>query len=474
MLGLAGGLLGLIVASFSLDVLVRFTGLFTTRAAEVALNAPVLVFALALSFATSILFGTLPAMAARRGMTALKLGSSTTTARVHGNAFRNGLIVAEVALSFAMLTAAGLMVRTLIKLYSVNAGFDTAHVVSIQLPFNWSKYADDNKLRPYEDRILETVSHLPGVTAAGLTSDVPLDQGSPRQTEIVIDGHVTEPSEPKKLVNIMRVSPNAFNTLGISLLHGRGVQPGDRENTAKIAVISASMAKHYWGTEDPIGHYLDTPDGKNKTQIVGVAADVHQYGLDQRVVDTVYLSLAQEPGGGSLVLRTVGNPMNSVDQVRKAIRQLDPEQVIAQVKTLDELRDNSIVQQRVTAMLLGIFAVLALVIAATGLAGVTAFLVSRRTREIGIRLALGAEVRGILFMVLSHGTRLLLLGAAIGLAVSLVVGRALQAVLFETRPLDIPTLLVVTVVLVGASLGASYIPARRATKVDPLVALRCD
>jgi len=472
LLGLAGGALGLLVAWFSLDVLIRFTGLFTTRAGEVKLNAPILFFALALSLATSILFGTLPALAARRGFTALKLGSGTTTARVHGNGFRNGLIVAEVALSFVMLSAAGLMVRTLIKLYSVNAGFSTENVVSIQLPFDWSKYSDDNKLRLYEDRILDTVSRLPGVTAAGLTSAVPLDQSGPSKTEIVIDGHVTQPSEPKPLVNVMTVSPDAFRTLGIPLLSGRGVLPGDRENSPKIAVVSESMAKHYWGTADPVGHYLDTPDGKNKTRIVGVVADVHQYGLDQRVVDTVYVPMAQNPAGASLVLRTVGDPMNSVDQVRNAIRRIDPAQAIAEVKTLDELRDNSIVQQRVTAMLLGIFAVLALVIAATGLAGITAFLVSRRTREIGIRLALGAELRGIIFMVLSHGTRLLLLGAAIGLAASLVVGRALQAVLFETRPLDLPTLLLVSIVLVGASLGASYVPARRATRVDPVVALR--
>ena len=166
--------------------------------------------------------------------------------------------------------------------------------------------------------------------------------------------------------------------------------------------------------------------------------------------------------------------MNSVNQVRDAIRQIDPEQPIAEVRTLDELRENSIVQQRITATLLGFFAMLALVIAATGLAGVTAFLVSRRTREIGIRLALGANVREIIWMVLSHGARLLLLGTAIGVAASFIVGRALQGLLFEVKPLDVPTLLLVTFVLIGASLGASYIPARRATRVDPLQALRCD
>lgn len=474
LLGLVGGAIGLLLASFGIDVLVRFAGMFTTRAGEVSISAPVLLFTLVLSLLTSMLFGALPALTARQGMLALKLGSNTTTARIQGNRFRNGLIVAEVALSFAMLTAAGLMVRTLIKLYSVNAGFSGDNVVSIELPFDWSKYNTDDKTRTYEDRILESVSHLPGIVAAGMTSSVPLDSNGPSHNEVMIDGKVNDASQPKPLVNIMQVSPGAFQTLGIALLHGRGILSSDREKTEQVAVISESMARHYWGNTDPVGHHVSTPDGKNTVDIVGVVADVRQYGLDKRVEDTLYVPLAQSPGGGSLVLRTLGDPLNSVNEVRNAIRSIDSEQPIAAVKTLDELRDNSIVQQRVTAALLGIFALLALVIAATGLAGVTAFLVSRRTREIGIRLALGAEVREVVLMVLSHGTRLLAIGTVLGLIASIAVGRALQSLLFDITPVDIPTLVLVTVVLLGASLGASYIPARRATKIDPLQALRCD
>lgn len=474
LLGLGGGVLGLLLASFSIGLVVKFISLFTTRAGEVQLSTPVLLFTLALSLATSLLFGALPALTAGRGMSALKLGSNTTTTRIQGNRFRNGLIVAEVALSFVMLSAAGLMVRTLLKLNAVNSGYHSENVVSIKLPFDWSKYNDDAKTRAYEDRILDRVSGLPGITAVGMTSAVPLDASSPSDTEIAIDGRTPDPSEPKKLVNIMQVSPDAFRTLGIPLLKGRGILPSDREKTEQVAVVSESLAKHYWGNTNPIGHHIGTPDGKNTVDVVGIVTDVHQYGLDKRVEDTVYVPLAQSPGGGSLVLRTLGDPMSSVGQVREAIRQIDPEQAIAGVKTLDELRDNSLIQQRVTATLLGFFAVLALIIAATGLAGVTAFLVSRRTREIGIRLALGANVREIMIMVLSHGARLLLLGTVLGVAGSFLVGRALQSLLFEIKPLDVPTLLLVTAVLVGASLGASYIPARRATSVDPLQALRCD
>jgi predicted permease len=476
LLALVGGLLGLMAASFSLDLLVRFTSLFTTRAAEVRLSWPVLVFTLGLSLVTSIMFGSLPAIAARRGMRGLKLGSSTTTAQVQGDKFRNGLIIAEVTLSFVMLTAAGLMIRTLIKLQSVDPGFNADHVVTMQLPFDWSKYNTDDKTRAYEDLIIERVSTLPGVSAAGLMSQVPLDTAqSPNRNNFVIDGHAVDASQPQPVTNAVQVSPEAFRTLGVPLLRGRGLSPADRQDRPHVVVVSQSFAKHYFGDQDPIGHRLgNSPDDKNTAEIVGVAGDVRQYGLDHELVDTVYVPLAQNPGGGSLVLRAMGDSMNMVNAVRRVIQSIDPEQAIVEAKTLDELRDASIVQQRVTAILLGLFAALALVVAATGLAGVTAFLVSRRTREIGIRLALGAQAREVVTMVMSHGARLLLIGSAAGLVASLAVGRALQKLLFEIKPIDIVTLASVTVVLVGSSMIASYLPARRATRVDPMVALRCD
>ena len=474
LLALFGGGLGLLLAAASLSLLAKFIGLFTTRAGEIRLAAPVLLFTLALSLATSILFGVLPALTARKGMSGLKLASGTTTAAVQGNRFRNGLVVAEVALSFVMLTSAGLMIRTLLKLRAVNAGYDGENVVTMQLPLDWHKYDTDEKTRAYEDTILQRVATLPGVSAAALTSAVPMDTNGPNQTELYVDGRTPDPSQPKLLVNVMQYSPDAFRTLGIPLLRGRGISASDRAKTLQVVVVSQSLAKRAWGDADPIGHHLNTPDGKDTVQVVGVVADVHEFGLDKKVVDTIYVPLAQSPGAGSLVLRTLGEPLNSLADVRTAIRQIDPEQAIADVKTLDELRDNSIVQQRITTALLAGFAALALVIAATGLAGMTAFLVSRRTREIGIRLALGARVEEIMRLVLSHGVRLLVIGTAIGLVASLAAGKALQALLFEIKPVDVLTLAAVTMVLVGASLGASYIPARRATKVDPLVALRCD
>jgi putative ABC transport system permease protein len=292
---------------------------------------------------------------------------------------------------------------------------------------------------------------------------------------LVIDGHAVDASQPQPVTNVLQVSPEAFRTLGVPLVRGRAISAADRQDRPHVVMISQSMAKHFFGDQDPVGHRLSSPkEDEFSAEIVGVVGDVRQYGLDHELVDTVYVPLAQNPGGGSLVLRAMGDSLNMVNVVRRTIQSIDPEQAIVEAKTLDELRDASIVQQRVTAVLLGLFAALALIVAVTGLAGVTAFLVSRRTREIGIRLALGAQAREVVLMVMSHGARLLLIGSAVGLLASLAVGRALQKLLFEIKPVDIVTLASVTVVLIASSMLASYLPARRATRVDPMVALRCD
>jgi putative ABC transport system permease protein len=472
LLAVTGGLLGWILAAFSLDVLVRFIALFTTRAAEVSLNTPVLIFTLAVSVLTGLLFGSFPAFAAGRRGNSLKLGGVTNTVQVHRSSMRGGLIIAEVALSFVLLTGAGLMIRTLIKLHAVDAGYDPGHVVTMHLPLNWSKYDNGDKLRDYEDRLLTKVSTLPGVTSVGLVSAVPLDKSMPQDAQLFLEGQPVDPARPRPRVNVAQISPGAFHTLGIPILSGRGIEAGDRPGRPQVVVVSQSMAKRFWPGENPIGKRI-SGDNKDWATVVGVAGDVRQFGLDRDPVDTAYIAIAQDSGmADTLALRVIADPMNIVPAVRNAITSLDPEQPIIEVKTLDEIRGDSILQRRLTTTLLGLFAGLALIIAATGLAGVTAFLVSQRTREIGIRLALGAQVRQIETMVLSYGTRLLIIGSAIGVAASYLAGRGLQELLFQVKPLDWPTLLGVAVVLIGVSLGASYVPARRATRVDPMIALR--
>jgi putative ABC transport system permease protein len=446
---------------------------FTARAAEVGLNAPVLLFTLGLSLLTGLLFGSLPAFAAGHGKSPLQAGAVTSTPKIQGRTLRNGLMVAQLAVSFVLLTAAGLMIRSFVKLQRVDAGYNAENVLTLTLPFNWSKYNNSEKTLAYDDQILEKVSALPGVMAVGLTSGVPLDARGPNFNSFRIEGRPVEKGHADPMLNVTLTSPGAFRTLGIPLVRGRLVEENDRPDRPVIAVASQSLARHYWGNEDPLNKRISF-DGEHWLTIVGIVGDIKQFGLDREPTDTLYLALAQNPGGQSLSVRTASDPMSVATLVRQTVRSIDPEQAITDVKTLTELRDESLVGARVTTLLLGLFAGLALLIAATGLTGVTAFLVSQRTREIGIRIALGAQVRQVLAMVLSHGVRLILLGAALGLIISLLTTQMMKELLYGVKTVDWPTLIGVGLVLVGVSLAASYMPARRACKIDPIVAMRTE
>jgi len=473
LLALAGGAIGLLIASATTHLLTTFVARFTSRASEVSVNAPVLLFTLGLSLLTGLLFGSLPALAAGRGNTPLQSAAVTSTPKIEGRSIRNGLMVAQLAVSFVLLSAAGLMIRSFVKLQSVDAGYNAENVLTLTLPFNWSKYNKPEKTLAYDDQILERVGTLPGVMAVGLTSGVPLDARGPNFNSFKIEGRPVEKGHADPMLNVTLTSPGAFRTLGIPLVKGRLIEEDDRPGRMDVGVASQSLARHYWGNEDPINKRI-TFDGEHWVTIVGIVGDIKQFGLDREPADTLYLALAQNPGGQSLSMRTASDPMSVASLVRQTVRSIDAEQAITDVKTLTELRSESLVGARVTTLLLGLFAGLALVIAATGLTGVTAFLVSQRTREIGIRIALGAQVRQVLAMVLSHGVRLILIGAALGLAISLLTTKLMKDLLYGVKTVDWPTLIGVGLVLVCVSVLASYMPARRACKIDPMVAMRTE
>jgi predicted permease len=473
LLALAGGALGLLLASASLDLLVQFVGRFTSRAAGVGLSAPVLFFTLGLSIVSGLLFGLLPALSAGTGISGtLKTAANTMTGDRQRHAMRSGLIIAQVALSFVMLSAAGLMIRTLLKLQRVDAGYHSDHILTARLPYNFTKLTDADKVRSFEERLIQELDRVPGVHEAALASAAPLDQSGPNSTTFKIEGRTLAPNQATPITNVMTVTPSAFSTLEIPLVRGRLLSVDDGPKTPEVTVISRSLARHYFGNEDPIGKRISGDEGKTWTTIVGIVGDVRQFGLDHEPVDTAYVPAAQQPGTGSVLLRTQNDPRSVANLLRLAINRVDPEQPVVEVKTLDELRDDSLAATRVTAVLLALFAAVALVIAATGLAGVTSYLVSQRTREIGIRIALGAQVRQVLSLVLSHGVKLIVIGAVVGITLAVVCGRALENILFGVKPVDWPTLVGVAMMLMGVSLVASYIPARRATRVEPLAALR--
>jgi putative ABC transport system permease protein len=477
LLSLAGGALGLWLASGCLSLLVTFVGRFTSRAAEVAISVPVLLFTLAVSILTGLAFGSIPAFSQRQDLVnSLKESSNAATERSSRHRMRNLLAIGQVAISFMLLIGAGLMIRSFIKLQQVDAGYNGENVLTANVPLNFSKYKNNDKgVRNFFDQVVERLQHQPGILGVAANSGAPLAPQMRSSQAFSIEGRAIDP-QSKPLAHTAVGTPAAFRLLGVPLLSGRYFTPQDGPEAPPVAIISQGLARRYFSNESPLDRYIrfDRDDAKRSFKIVGVVGDVKQYGLDKEPVDTVYLTFAQIPGAGTLMIKTAGDPLNYVKQLRESVYSVDPDQPITDVKTLDELRGDTLAATRLTSVLLGLFAMLALAIAATGLSGVTALLVSQRTREIGIRLALGAQRSQVLGMVLMQSMRVIVIGLAIGLIGALLASRVMQTFLFKTTVTDPLTFAGVALVLLAVALIASYIPARRVTRVDPMIALRAE
>jgi predicted permease len=474
LLSLAGGALGLLLASGCLELLVRFVGRFTTRAAEVRISPEVLLFTLGISVLTGLIFGSVPALSQRLNLVnSLKEGSANATVKSTGVRLRNLLVAGQVALSFVLLIAAGLMVRSFIKLQQVNAGYNPENVLTANIPLNFSKY-DNKATLAFFDRVIGKLEGKPGIVAVGVNNGAPLAPGMPMNTTFIVEGRPMSERDAQPSTDVSFVSPESMQVLGIPLITGRFFTPHDNADSPEVVIISRSFARHYFPNEDPLGKRISADNGKSWIKIVGVVGDVKYYGLDKEAVDTAYVAFAQSPMGGTLLVKTTGNPINYAQQVREAVYSIDPEQPVNGIKTLGELRGDALVQSRLTALLLALFAGLALAIAATGLSGVTALMVSQRTREIGIRMALGAQSNEVLRMVMVQGMSVIALGLAVGIVSALAFSRVMQSLLFETTVNDPLTFAGVALMFLAVGLAASYVPARRVTKVDPLIALRSE
>jgi putative ABC transport system permease protein len=385
---------------------------------------------------------------------------------------RNILVAGQVALSFVLLIAAGLMVRSFVRLQQVNAGYNPENVLTANVPLSFSKYKSNADTIGFFDRVLRKLEGAPGILAVAVNSGAPLAPGMPMNQSFILEGKETGDTMPTADLNT--VTPDCLQLLGVPLIAGRYFTPHDNADTPEVVIISQSLARHYFPNEDPVGKRLSGDNGKSWVKIVGVVGDVKYYGLDKAAMDTAYIPFAQTPMGGSLLVKTAGNPMNYAQQVREAVYSVDPEQAVSGIQSLNELRGDSLVQSRLTTLLLALFAGLALAIAATGLSGVTALMVSQRTREIGIRMALGAQTNEVMRMVLVQGMRVIAIGLAVGIVAALGFSRLLRALLFETPVNDPLTFAGVAMVFLAVGFAASYVPARRVTKVDPLIALRSE
>ena len=476
LLALGGTLLGLFFAKSGLELLTAYVARFTPRAHEIHLDAQVLLFALTIAALISLITGTALALIRRQDLiTALKEGGAQAALGSAGGNTRSALIVAQVAVSFLLLIGAGLTVRSLINLSRVNAGFHPENVLTVQLSLDFSKYMSDTSMLSFSDSLLEKIQAMPQVTAAAMSGEFPLDRSPASNNQFVIEGRQGSSSIDNPAADFNVVTPDYFRTLGIPMFSGRTFERREGPDKPRVAVINQTLAQRFWHGQDPVGQRISFDNGKRWTQIVGVTGDVRERSLDQTPTTLVYLPYAQYPQmAPSLIARTQGDPMNVARAAVQHLYEVDPNQPAGRIQSLEQVRADSIVAPRLTANLLGLFALLALAIALAGIGGVMAVSVSQRVHEIGVRMAIGARPAEIVLMILRQGMTLALLGVGLGLAAAFALTRVLKSFLFGVTPTDPATFALVAAILAAAAFAACCVPARRAAQVDPLYALHIE
>ena len=478
-LGLLAGVVGTAFAFGLLRALLAAKPAQLPSLATVTLDVRVLAFAVLVSFITGLVFGLYPALEAVASAKRASMQQRIAEARQRGSSlFRQALIVSEVALCVMLLCGSGLLIRSLIQLQNVNPGFDTANVLTAQVWLPENRYhAAAPQDRVLQD-ILNGVQHIPGAQSASLVTELPLS-GQHLSHDFLIEGRPAIPvgSEPDAETNL--ISPGYFQTLYIPFLKGRDFTPADRARSPLVAIINDSMAKQYWPGQDPLGSRLRYARSQEIKWmiVVGVVADVKANGLDQPDDPTIYTPIFQKQEEwrrwATIAIRSAGvPPMQLGPGVKQQVRKFDAQLPLVQVQPLGWYLEESLAERRFNTLLLSILAAMALALAMVGLYGVISYTVSLRTREFGIRVALGAVRSDILGIVLGDAMRMIVAGAVIGLVAAFGITRILSRFLYEVSSRDPLTFAATTLVLVGVALLATYIPARRATQVDPVVALR--
>jgi predicted permease len=469
MLALAGGALGVLLAYWGLSALLAAAPIDLPRLDEVHIDARVLLFAFAISLLTGLVFGALPAWRSLRSvpLDALKSRGRSNTEGRGGLRVRNLLVALEVGLSAALLVTAGLLIASFASLMGVDKGFQVDRVLAVNLSLLSTKYPEPPQQAAFFQRVLEKASAMPGVRRASLVSALPLMGET--WIDIVGTEHDTRPMVEQPSTNVRFISPGYFQTLGVSLREGRDFE--ERDRSRKVTIISASLAARLWGRESPLGRKMNSNDAL--VEVVGVTPDFRSTSLDREPVNMLYIPYWQRPRlGSALLVRTSMDPRSIAGALRTAVWQIDGEVTMPEVRTLDEVLSRSVAQRRFQMLLVLLFAVTALALAAFGTYGVLSYAVTRRTSEMGIRMALGAQRRDVLGMVLRQGMMPALAGLAAGILAALAIGRYLQSLLFHVSPRDPLAFVLSGTVLLLVSLTACLVPARRATRVSPIEALR--
>jgi len=477
-LSLLGGALGLLVAFWGIDALLALSPGNIPRLESVGIDRQVLLFTLGVSLVTGIVFGLAPALTVSNPNLneMMKESGRSSSEGGRGRRLRNALAVAEIALSLVLLVGAGLLIKSFLRLQDVKPGFNPENLLAVELVLPATKYAENPQVVNFYDQLLQQMAQQPGVQGATATSALPLGGGGD-VFAFSVEGRTRASTERVPDAETRTISPDYFRTLQIPLRSGRLLDERDNENAPRAVVVSESLARKYFPGEDPVGKRITFGDPQASDviwlNVVGIVGDVHQSGLDEEPYAQVYRSYRQSPRRGlTVIVRTAGAPLGMLDVLRSQVRALDPQQPLYNARTAEQVLDESISRPRFNMLLVTILAAVAMILATVGIYGVISYMVTQRTHEIGIRMALGARPLDVFRMVLRQGLLIALLGVGGGLVASFALTRLLSSLLYDVRPTDLVTFASVSILLTAVVLLACYIPARRATRVDPMVALR--
>jgi putative ABC transport system permease protein len=476
LLSLVGGIVGLLLAVWSTRAVMALAPDNIPRLNEVGFDTRIFGFALVISLVTGIVFGLVPALHATKPdlSEGLKEGQRGSMESTFGKRTRRALVVAEVALSLMLLIGAGLLIKSFLRLQQENLGFNPENLLAVSLELPDSTYPEDRQKAAFFREALVRLGTVPGVKSVGSTTGLPLTL-SLSGSDFRIEGRPEPEAGQEMIIEKRSVSPDYFGTLGIPLLKGRDFSDRDDSDAPAAAIINAELARVYFPNEDPISKRISFDDRQSWISIVGIVGDVKQQGLDSNAKPEVYFPYLQVPAPSmSIVVRTVSNPLSAVTAVKSQIQTIDKDLPIDDAETMQQLLAESTSGRRFNTLLLTLFATVAVILAVVGIYGVMSYSVTQRTHEIGIRMAVGAQPRDVFRIVIGQGMLLAVIGVALGLVGAFALTRLMTTMLFGVEPTDPLTFISLAVLLIGVGLVACYLPGRRATKVDPLVALRSE
>ncbi|HEX9942588.1 MAG TPA: FtsX-like permease family protein, partial [Thermoanaerobaculia bacterium] len=478
LLAFLGGVLGLLLAFWTTRALVAAHLENFPRLDQVRVDGGVVLFALGLMLATGGIFGLLPALQSmgQKGLRdPLQDGGKTSAATTGGQRTRSALVVAEIAIALVVLVGAGLMIKSFRRLLEVDPGFRTQNLLTARFTLRGLKYQGPRAVE-FQRQLLEQIAALPGVESAALASELPMGMGQHLAGDIIVEGRVLGPTEPPPVTSWRMVSPDYFRTMGIPLLAGRSFSTADHARAPRVVILDEDLARRLWPDGSPLGKRLKLntpiPQQAEWRTVVGVAGHVRQHGLAQAGGDQLYLPTEQYSARLlTLVVRPAADAGNLASAVRDTIRAMDRDLPV-EVQTIEEVIEASLTQRRFNTFLFLTFGGIALALTVIGIYGVMAYSVAQRTRDMGVRMALGAQQQDVLRLIVGQGARLALLGLLLGLAAAWGLSRLMASLLYGVEATDAVTFIGVALLLGTLALAASYFPARRAAKVDPVVALR--